>query len=144
MATFAERLKIALQNKGMKQTVLAYRIGVDRSYISNYLSGKYKPSAETHNKIARVLEVSEMWLSGYDVPMQEAIKEKENTFISYKDGDIGGLRKDLSDIIEAYKLKHPLEEISEGKQKLIDYVMTVPENKAEKVLKIIQAIVEDN
>ena len=65
MATFAERLKIALQKKGMKQTILAYRIGVDRSYISNYLSGKYKPSADTHNKIAEVLGVSSAWLSGY-------------------------------------------------------------------------------
>ena len=77
MATFAERLKIALKNKGMKQTVLAYRIGVDRSYISNYLSGKYKPSADTHNKIAEILGVSSTWLSGYDVPMNSSEQTTE-------------------------------------------------------------------
>ena len=66
---FAERLKIALKRKNMKQSVLAYRVGVDRSYISNYLSGRYKPNADIHNKIASVLGVSAAWLSGFDVPM---------------------------------------------------------------------------
>lgn len=75
MATFSERLKFALEKKGMKQTVLAYRVGVDRSYISNYLSGKYRPNAETHNKIADVLGVSAAWLSGFDVPMHEEPSE---------------------------------------------------------------------
>jgi transcriptional regulator with XRE-family HTH domain len=65
----------------MKQTVLAYRVGVDRSYISNYLSGKYKPNAETHNKIANVLNVSPDWLNGFDVPM---IDETVTTTIDEK------------------------------------------------------------
>ena len=40
MSTLGERLKIALKNRNMRQSVLAYRIGVDRSYITNYISGK--------------------------------------------------------------------------------------------------------
>ena len=73
----AKRLRIALDRKGMKQSVLAYRVGVDRSYISIYLSGKYKPSAEIHNKIAEVLGVSSAWLSGFDVPMLETPEATE-------------------------------------------------------------------
>lgn len=69
MSKFITRLKIAMERKGIKQSVLAYRIGVDRSYISNYLSGKYKPSDELLTKIAEVLNVSKAWLAGYDVPM---------------------------------------------------------------------------
>ena len=42
MSVFATRLKIALENKNMKPSTLAYRIGVDRSTISNYLNGRYK------------------------------------------------------------------------------------------------------
>jgi len=76
MATFSERLKIALVNKNMKQSVLAYRLGVDRSYISNYLSGKYSARPETITKMAKILEVSEAWLSGFDVPM---VEQRENT-----------------------------------------------------------------
>ena len=71
MATFSERLKIAILNKNIKQTVLAYRLGVDRSYISNYLSGKYSARPETIAKMAKILDVSEAWLSGFDVPMHD-------------------------------------------------------------------------
>ena len=69
MSTLGERLKIALKSKNMRQSVLAYRIGVDRSYITNYISGKYAPKAETLEKMAEVLGVSAAWLDGYDVPM---------------------------------------------------------------------------
>lgn len=79
MATFAERLKIALQNKNMKQSVLAYRIGVDRSYISNWLSGKYEAKTETQNQIANILGVSSAWLAGYDVPMCESVETDSHT-----------------------------------------------------------------
>lgn len=69
MEHFSKRLRIALTNKNMKQTILAYRLGVDRSYISNYLSGKYEAKTETISKIANILGVSDAWLAGYDVPM---------------------------------------------------------------------------
>lgn len=78
MATFSERLKIALNNKNMKQSILAYRLGVDRSYISNYLSGKYSARPETIAKMAKILDVSEAWLSGFDVPMTES---NENPYL---------------------------------------------------------------
>ena len=71
MTTFKERLRVALSNKNMKQSVLAYRIGVDRSYISNYLSGKYEPSYEILKKMADVLGVSMSWLKGIDSHIAE-------------------------------------------------------------------------
>lgn len=76
MTTFKERLRIALSNKNMKQSVLAYRIGVDRSYISNYLSGKYEPSYEILKKMADVLGVSMSWLKGLDSHMIEGSSSK--------------------------------------------------------------------
>ncbi len=69
MSILSERLKIALKNKNIKQSVLAYRTGIDRSYISNYLSGKYEPKDETIKKMAEILEVSAAWLAGFDAPM---------------------------------------------------------------------------
>ena len=117
----------------LTQAELAKKIGASPSTIAMYERGDREPNIDMIIKISDVLKVDTNTLLG----------RPSGIFISYKDGDTG-LRKELSDKIEAYKLKHPLEEISEGKNKLIDYVLNVPENKAEKVLKIIQAIVEDN
>lgn len=66
MAFSGIRLKKALSDKNMKQTVLAYRLGVDRSYITNYINGKYSPKYDTIKKMSEILGVSETWLSGYD------------------------------------------------------------------------------
>ena len=92
--TFAERLDIALKNKGMKPSVLAYRINVHRSYVSNWLSGKYKANSEKQLEIAKILGVSPAWLAGHDVPMQEEEKERstldeelsEEIVIYHRDG----------------------------------------------------------
>ena len=73
MATFGERLELALKNKNMKNSVLAYRLGVDRSYITNYIKGKYSARPEMIDKIAQILNVSAAWLSGFDVPMQDSV-----------------------------------------------------------------------
>lgn len=68
---FATRLKIALDKREMKPAVLAYRLGVDRSTISNYLKGKYTAKIDVIRKIAKILDVSPDWLSGLDVPVEE-------------------------------------------------------------------------
>ena len=66
MAFSGIRLKKALSDKNMKQTVLAYRLGVNRSYITNYINGRYSPKYEIIKKMSEILGVSESWLSGYD------------------------------------------------------------------------------
>lgn len=68
---FATRLRIALDKRNMKPAVLAYRLGVDRSTISNYLKGKYTAKIDVIRKIAKILDVSPDWLSGLDVPVEE-------------------------------------------------------------------------
>jgi transcriptional regulator with XRE-family HTH domain len=90
--TFAERLRIALDNKGMKPSVLAYRVNVHRSYVSNWLSGKYKANSEKQLEIAKILGVSPAWLAGHDVPMLEEEKDSidealpEEIVIYHRDG----------------------------------------------------------
>lgn len=70
----AERMKIALKQSNMKQVELSRLTGIDKGSISNYLYGKYEPKSDAINKMAIALNVSEMWLWGYDVPM-----DRENT-----------------------------------------------------------------
>lgn len=78
IATTGERLKIAMGNKGLKQIDLVNITGLDRSQISCYISGKYEPKQHAINKLAVALDVSEMWLWGYDVPMERSETQKKN------------------------------------------------------------------
>lgn len=67
MESFAKRLKEAIESRGLTQTELAKRTGLDKSLISNYLSGRYKAKSQNLYLIANALNVSEAWLMGYDV-----------------------------------------------------------------------------
>ena len=67
--TFANRLKKALNYNNMKPTDLANKTGINKSLISNYLSGNFKAKQDKVNIIAETLNVSEGWLMGYDVDM---------------------------------------------------------------------------
>ena len=70
MATVAERMKLALELRGMKQADLVKRTGIGKSSISTYLTGEYEPKQKNIYKIAQALQVSEAWLMGADVPME--------------------------------------------------------------------------
>jgi transcriptional regulator with XRE-family HTH domain len=68
-------MKIALKQSNMKQVELSRLTGIDKGSISNYLYGKYEPKSDAINKMAIALNVSEMWLWGYDVPMERDQKD---------------------------------------------------------------------
>ena len=74
----SKRIRIAMQNTGKKQIDLVKETGIDKSRISNYLKGNYEPKQDAIYKLAKVLDVSEMWLWGYDVPMERPVEQKEN------------------------------------------------------------------
>ena len=67
--SFKNRLAKALSNKQMKAITLSEIIHINRSSISQWLSGVNEPNGENLINIAKALNVSEMWLLGYDVPM---------------------------------------------------------------------------
>ena len=73
-----QRLKEALEKSNMKQADLARATGIDKGSIHHYLTGRYEPKAEPINKMAIALNVSEMWLWGYDVPMERETVPTEN------------------------------------------------------------------
>lgn len=81
-ATTAERLKEALEMTGKKQADLVRETGINKGTISKYLYGRYEPKSEAINKMAVALNVSEMWLWGYDVPMQRTDMQKKNDAIA--------------------------------------------------------------
>lgn len=66
--TFANRLRKALSMNNMSQTELSNKTKIDKSLISNYLSGNYKAKQDNLYILAKALNVSEVWLMGFDVP----------------------------------------------------------------------------
>jgi transcriptional regulator with XRE-family HTH domain len=78
VATTASRIKEAMQVAGKKQADLMRETGLDRGAISSYISGKYEPKQKAINKLAVALDVSEMWLWGYDVPKTRTAVQKKN------------------------------------------------------------------
>lgn len=83
----ASRLKKALAHNNMKQIELVEASGIGKSAISQYVSGKIVPKQDKIYILAKVLNVSEGWLMGYDVPMERDVmhyteqKEKDVAII---------------------------------------------------------------
>lgn len=82
VSTTPDRLREAMSIKGIKQVDLVRSTGIDKGSISSYLSGRYEPKQEAIYKMALALDVSEMWLWGYDVPMERPKAQKNNDAIS--------------------------------------------------------------
>ncbi|MCI6692684.1 MAG: hypothetical protein MR510_09480 [Clostridium sp.] len=75
----AIRLKKIMQEKNLRQVDLLemvkpfckkYNVKINKSDISQYLSGKVKPGQEKLSMLSMSLGVTESWLMGYDVPME--------------------------------------------------------------------------
>lgn len=64
-----DRLNRVFANSSLKQADLVKLTGIDKSSISLYLSGKVTPKGDKLYKLAMALNVSPVWLSGFDVPM---------------------------------------------------------------------------
>ena len=67
--SFVERLRLAMQLKGLRQTDLVERTGISKGAISSYISGRYTPKKYNIYLLSKALDVNEEWLMGYDEPM---------------------------------------------------------------------------
>lgn len=76
--TTANRLKLAMQNAGKKQADLVRETGIDKGSMSHYVHGRYEPKQDVVFELAKALNVSEMWLWGYDCAMERPIEQKNN------------------------------------------------------------------
>ena len=70
MTTFADRLKYAMQLRGIRSCELAEKAGLSRARISQYTNGKYIPGADGICRLAETLGVSTTWLMGRDDAME--------------------------------------------------------------------------
>ena len=75
--TGASRLKYAMAIKGISQHELAKMAHISDASMSQYASGLYKPKQDRIMIFAQLLNVSEDWLMGYDVPMEKIHLDRE-------------------------------------------------------------------
>lgn len=94
--TFADRLREAMDNAGVKQADLVRETGLDKGAVSSYLAGKYEPKQKAVAAMAKCLNVPELWLMGYDVPkaaepvaVPEPVTEPEQ--VNYTKNDVQAL-----------------------------------------------------
>ena len=81
------RIREALSIRNIKQVELAEKTGISKGTINNWLNQRYQPKQKSLLKLAKALNVSEMWLAGYDVPMerpQAQIKNDELTQLIFE------------------------------------------------------------
>ena len=84
--TTAERLKQIMQERNMKQVDILelvlpvckkYGLKMNKSDISQYVSGKVEPNQRKLVALSEALNVSETWLMGYEINEKELIDEEE-------------------------------------------------------------------
>lgn len=109
-STTSIRLQEIMKKRDIKQADLARLTGISRGAISNYVLGRYEPKSDIINKFAKALNCSEMWLWGYDVPMQ---------------------RQEPSPISKA--------EPSEGEYLLLELFRQLPEGEQKMYLEVLRA-----
>lgn len=76
--TRKNRISEALTMKGWKQVDLSERTGIPKNSINAWVKQKYQPRQKPLMKMAQVFSVSEMWLAGYDVPMERPAAQKKS------------------------------------------------------------------
>ena len=98
------RIAEALSMRNLKQVDLVERAGVSKSSLSHWIKQQWQPKQKALYSMAKVLEVSELWLAGYDVPKERPV-EQQNTdkLVSLihrlrSDKDLFNLCNDLSEL----------------------------------------------
>lgn len=80
------RLKKIMSDRNLKQVdildmtkpyCIKYDVKMNKSDISQYVSGKVEPNQEKLFILAKALGVNEAWLMGFDVPMKKEMSSSE-------------------------------------------------------------------
>lgn len=79
--TFANRLKKILEIRNMKQVELCEKTKLSSGLINKYLKGKAFARQDKLSVLAEALDTNEVWLMGYDVPMDRSFTQTKITEI---------------------------------------------------------------
>lgn len=72
-ANFKERLQEAMKLRDVTAAEISRKTGLSKAQLSQYVNGTYEAKQLALHKLAVALNVSEVWLMGYDVPCERQI-----------------------------------------------------------------------
>ena len=108
------RIKKAMNLRGLTQSDIVEKTNIKKSALSQYISGKITPRQNAIDELSKILDVSEPWLMGYEVPMERNIKiEKDTRLTTYEkekllkeiENAAREKNKNIGYLIEKYNLK---------------------------------------
>nr|DAR46523.1 MAG TPA: bifunctional HTH-domain containing protein/aminotransferase [Caudoviricetes sp.] len=89
------RIKQAMELRNMTQADIVEKTNIKKSALSQYINGKISPRQNAIDELSKVLNVSEPWLMGYDVPMKrtstketQKLKMNEITLTSEQEAEL--------------------------------------------------------
>ena len=152
IATTSERLQKIIDIRQMKQADLAKATDISRGAISNYVQGRYEPKSDIVQKLANALNCSEMWLWGYDVPMEKSVRpfnDEENPYALEITDTIDTMEPDdqiyVKDWVNAFakdpeKMKSSPSEpqLTEGEKLMLELFRKIPEGKQSEALDLLR------
>ena len=116
VATTAERLAEAMRGAGKKSIDLSKETRLSHSTVSRYLSGAVEPRQDAAHKLAALLNVSELWLWGYDVPRERTLSQKKNDVL---EGIVSKMRADD----ELFSMMEILAELGSEKRQAVKTIL---------------------
>lgn len=97
ISSASTRIKEAMMLTEKTQADLVRETGLNKSTISRYLSGTIEPKQIAISRLASSLNVDEMWLWGYDVPMQKKTATQKDSGMSEAKQQLLALAESCSD-----------------------------------------------
>lgn len=79
LTPFDERLREAMDKRGLRAIDLINQTGISKQSMSNYMNGRRVPKSDTIHSLAKALNVSESWLMGFDTDSEK----KSNADMEY-------------------------------------------------------------
>jgi transcriptional regulator with XRE-family HTH domain len=111
------RISEALSIRGMKAVELCEKSGVKKASLSHWMKNNWQPKQKPLYKMAQALDVSELWLAGYDVPMERPVEQKKADELATL---IHQLRKD-SDLLRILTYASKL---NKDQRKMVEGIMS--------------------
>lgn len=97
-------LRLLRETLGISQTELGKKIGVARSTICQYESGRREPDNETLQRLADFFNVSVDYLLGREQPVEKqeiSVPEKyKDVMVAFQDGAENLTQEDIDDVVK--------------------------------------------
>ena len=108
------RIRKALSIRNMRQSDLCEKVGISKSTLSEYLSGRYLPRQDKTFLLAQALNVDPVWLMGYDVPMEKKAQP------------------------ESKKVPTTEQQLSDGEKLVLQLFRQIPEDRQQEALELLR------